>query len=163
MRLVNERTGEPMRFEFLLYSGAFERIVLPYIRNLARLGIAASARLVDQSQYINRIRSFDFDVIVGGWGQSRSPGNEQAEFWGSDAADRAGSRNTIGIEDPVVDELIALVIAAPSRESLVVRTHALDRVLLWHHFVVPNWHTRPDRIVYRDKEHTSELQSLMRN
>src|SRR3546814_11282213 len=95
MRLVNERTGEPMRFEFLLYSGAFERIVLPYIRNLARLGIAASARLVDQSQYINRIRSFDFDVIVGGWGQSRSPGNEQAESWGSDAADRAGSRNTI--------------------------------------------------------------------
>ena len=151
MKLVNEKTGEPMRFEFLLYSQAFERIVLPYVRNLARLGIEANVRLVDQSQYINRIRSYDFDVVVGGWGQSRSPGNEQAEFWGSDAADRPGSRNTAGIKDPVIDELVDLVIAAPSRESLVARTRALDRVLLWHHYVVPNWHTRADRIVFWDK------------
>lgn len=151
MKLVNEKTGEPMRFEFLLYSQAFERIVLPYVRNLARLGIEANVRLVDQSQYINRIRSYDFDIVVGGWGQSRSPGNEQAEFWGSDAADRPGSRNTAGIKDPVIDELVDLIIAAPSRESLVARTRALDRVLLWHHYVVPNWHNRTDRVVFWDK------------
>ncbi|MFN4088792.1 MAG: extracellular solute-binding protein [Alphaproteobacteria bacterium] len=151
MRLINEATGQQMRFEFLLSSQAFERIVLPYIRNLARLGIDASARLVDQSQYVNRVRSYDFDVIVGVWGQSRSPGNEQGEYWGSDAADRPSSRNLIGVRDPVVDDLIALIIAAPTRESLVARTRALDRVLLWNHYVVPNWYNRTDRIVFWDK------------
>jgi len=151
LQLVNAETGEPMRFEILLVSPAFERIVLPFRRNLRRLGIDASVRLVDAAQYQNRLRSFDFDMIVGSWGESDSPGNEQRNFWGSQAADTQGSRNFAGIKDPVVDELIELVISAPTRESLVARTRALDRVLLWGHYVVPNWHIRVQRLLYWDK------------
>jgi microcin C transport system substrate-binding protein len=151
LKLVNTVTGEPLRFEILLVSQAFERIVLPFKRNLERLGIDVSIRLVDQSQYINRLRSRDFDMIVAGWGQSDSPGNEQRGFWGSEAADLAGSRNYIGIKDAVVDALVNLIIGAPDRESLVARTRALDRVLLWGHYVIPNWHLRTDRILYWDK------------
>ena len=151
LQLVHEQTGEVMSFEILLVSQAFERIVLPFTRNLKRLGIDAKVRLVDQSQYLNRIRSFDFDVIISGWGQSQSPGNEQRSFWGSYNADLEGSRNYAGIKDPVIDELIELVISAPSRESLVARTRALDRVLLSHHFVIPNWHIQSDRVLYWDK------------
>jgi microcin C transport system substrate-binding protein len=151
MILVNAETKQQMSFEILLVSPAFERIMLPFVRNLTRLGIDARLRLVDQSQYINRLRSFDFDLIVSGWGESESPGNEQREYWGSRAADSAGSRNRVGIKDPVVDELIELVITAPSRESLIARTRALDRVLLWGHYVIPNWHLRKQRILYWDK------------
>ncbi len=151
MRLVNAETGRPMSFEFLLVQQNFERLVLPFQRNLARLGIDMSIRLVDQSQYINRLNEYDFDMVSGLWPQSDSPGNEQREFWGSDAAKHPGSRNTIGVMDPVVDELIELIIQAPTRESLVARCRALDRVLLWGHYVVPNWHSRADRILYWDK------------
>ena len=151
MVLVNAETKRRMSFEILLVSPAFERIMLPFVRNLTRLGIDARLRLVDQSQYINRLRSFDFDMIISGWGESESPGNEQREYWGSRAADSAGSRNRVGIKDPVVDELIELVITAPSRESLIARTRALDRVLLWGHYVIPNWHLRKQRILYWDK------------
>ncbi len=151
MKLVNAETERPMRFEILLVSPAFERIALPFVRNLKRLGIDARVRLVDQSQYINRLRSFDFDMIIGGWGESESPGNEQRNFWSSTAADSPASRNWIGIKDPVIDELIELVITAPTRESLVARTRALDRVLLWGHYVIPNWHLRKQRILYWDK------------
>lgn len=148
MRLVHLATGAPMRFEILLVSQAFERIALPFVRNLRRLGIETSVRLVDQSQYINRLRSFDYDMIIGVWGQSNSPGNEQRSYWGSAAAAEPGSRNYAGIEDPVVDALIDLVIAAPDRESLVQRTRALDRVLLAGFYVIPQWHTQEDRILY---------------
>jgi microcin C transport system substrate-binding protein len=151
LRLVDGDTGKTMRFEILLVSQAFERVVLPFVRNLARLGIEANVRLVDQSQYINRLRSFDFDMIVGVWGQSESPGNEQRSYWGSAAADQPGSRNLAGIKDPVVDELIELVIASPDREALVARTRALDRVLLWGFYVIPHWHIRQDRIVHWDR------------
>jgi microcin C transport system substrate-binding protein len=151
MRLVNAATGQPMRFEILLVNQAFERIVLPFVRNLAKLGIDARVRLVDQSQYINRLRAFDYDMIIGVWGQSDSPGNEQRSFWTTPAADAPGSRNYAGVRDPVVDEMVELLIAAPSREALVTRTRALDRVLLWGHYVIPNWHTRVDRILYWDK------------
>jgi microcin C transport system substrate-binding protein len=151
MELVNAETGVQLRFEILIVSPSFERIVLPYARNLERLGIDVRVRLVDQSQYINRLRDFDFDMIVGSWGQSDSPGNEQRDFWGSQSANLPSSRNLIGIADPVIDELIELLIAAPTRESLIARTRALDRVLLWHHFVVPNWHSSVDRILYWNK------------
>jgi microcin C transport system substrate-binding protein len=151
LSLVNEETGEPLRFEIMLVSPAFERIVLPFVRNLKRLGIDARVRLVDTAQYINRVRSFDFDMIVGGWGQSNSPGNEQRGYWGSAAANIEGSRNYIGVKDPVIDELIELIISAPDRKSLVTRTRALDRVLLWNHFVIPNWHIQVDRIASWDK------------
>lgn len=150
-KLVNEKTGQQMRFEILLVSPAFERIVLPMTRNLQRLGIDARVRLVDQTQYINRLRSFDFDMFIFTWGQSDSPGNEQRNYWSSAAADNPSSRNFAGIRDPVVDELIELVITAPTRESLVARTRALDRVLLAGFYVIPNWHIRADRVLHWDK------------
>lgn len=138
-RLVNAKTGEPFAIEFLLVSPAFERIVLFYKPALERLGIAVSVRVVDTSQYINRLRARDFDMVVTGWGQSLSPGNEQLDYWGSEAADREGSRNYAGIKDAAVDELIKRVIFATDREELVAATKALDRVLLWNHYVVPTW------------------------
>lgn len=149
--LVNAKTGEQMRFEILLVQKSIERIVLPFARNLQRLGIDARVRLVDSSQYINRLRKFDFDVIVFGIGQSESPGNEQRSYWSSVAADSPSARNVAGIKDPVVDELIDMVIMAPDRESLVARTRALDRVLLNGHYVIPNWHAATDRVLYWDK------------
>ena len=151
LKLMHEQTGEHMSFEILLVSPAFERIVIPFTENLKRLGVEARVRLVDQSQYLNRIRAQDFDMIVGGWGQSASPGNEQRSYWGSYAADQPGSRNYAGIKDPVIDELIELVIQAPDRESLVIRTRALDRVLLSGYYVIPNWHIQGDRILYWEK------------
>ncbi len=151
LKLVNSETGEQMKFEILLVSQAFERIVLPFTRNLSRLGIDAKVRLVDQSQYINRIRAFDFDMIISGWGQSDSPGNEQRSFWASYTADVSGSRNFAGIKDPVIDEIIELIIQAPDRKSLIARTRVLDRVLRSGYYVIPNWHIRSDRILYWDK------------
>ena len=149
--LVNAETGERMSIEFLLYDQSFERIVLPYIRNLKRLGISARPRLVDTSQYINRLRQFDFDMIVSGWGQSDTPGNEQREYWGSEAADNPSSRNLAGIKNPVIDEIVNLLPQAKTRASLVAYTNALDRVLLSNHYVVPNWHLPAVRILYWDK------------
>ncbi len=150
-KLVNVATGAPFRFEILIVNAGFERIMLPFRRNLARLGIEADIRLVDESQYINRLRAFDFDMAMLVWGQSESPGNEQRSFWGSQAADTEGSRNYAGIKDPVVDRLIDLIITAPDRESLVERTRALDRVLLWGHYVIPGWHSAADRILFWDR------------
>lgn len=149
-KLVNA-AGEPFTFEILLSSPAFERISLPYAKNLERLGIEASVRTVDTAQYQNRIDGFDFDMTVDVWGQSLSPGNEQRDFWGSSRRDEQGSRNTAGIADPVIDQLIDLVIQAPDRDSLIARTRALDRVLLWGHYVVPHWHIQAFRTVYWDK------------
>ncbi len=150
-KLRHGETNEPFEFELLLSSPAQERSALPYARNLKRLGIEATVRVVDASQYRNRIDSFDFDLVTGIWGQSLSPGNEQREFWGSEAAARPGSRNLIGITDPVIDELVDLVITAPDRDTLVQRTRALDRVLLWGHYIVPHFHVGEDRIAYWDK------------
>jgi microcin C transport system substrate-binding protein len=149
--LVNVDSGEQMRFEFLLVQKSIERIVLPFARNLQRLGIDVRVRLVDSSQYINRLRKFDFDMIVFGVGQGESPGNEQRFYWGSAAADSPAARNVAGIKDPVVDELIEMLISAPDRESLVARTRALDRVLLSGHYIIPNWHAAADRIASWDK------------
>ncbi len=157
LKLVDAETGRPFTFEILLSSQAFERIMLPFARNLKRLGIEANVRLVDQSQYINRLRSFDYDMISLGWGQSDSPGNEQRSYWTSEAAETPASQNYAGIQDPVVDELVELVISAPDRESLIARTRALDRVLLWGHYVVPAWHLSADRILYWNKFSRPEI------
>ncbi|MDP6343752.1 MAG: extracellular solute-binding protein, partial [Alphaproteobacteria bacterium] len=147
-RLTNQASGEAMQIEILLVQQGFERIVAPMVRAMERLGVAAKVRVIDTSQYINRVRDFDFDLMVAGWGQSLSPGNEQRDFWGSAAADRPGSRNYIGIKDPAIDKLIDHIIFADSRSELVAASRALDRVLLWNHFVIPNWHSRNDRIAY---------------
>lgn len=148
---VNEKTGEVFSFEIILIQPAFERIVLPFTKNLERLGIDARVRTIDTAQYIERIRSFDFDMMVSSWGQSMSPGNEQLGFWGSAAADTEGSSNYAGIKDPVVDDLVKQIIAAPDRESLVTRVHALDRVLQWGYYVIPHWHIPYDRLIYWNK------------
>jgi microcin C transport system substrate-binding protein len=145
------KDGRPLRFEILSGSPAFERIYLPYVANLKRIGVHAELRLVDPVQYQKRIESFDFDMFTGGWGQSESPGNEQRNYFSSKAADTQGSSNTIGVKDPVVDEIIDLIINAPDRVQLVARCKALDRVLLHHHFVVPSWHVAVDRLIYWDK------------
>ena len=147
-QLTHMETGKIFNFEFLMYQKDFERIVQPFIKNLEKLGISASIRVVDTTQYINRRRSFDFDVMVSGFGQSNSPGNEQREYWHSSKANTPGSRNMAGISDPVIDQLIDLVISAPSREALVTRTRALDRVLLAGHYVIPNWYNPVERIAY---------------
>ena len=108
-------------------------------------------RTVDPAQYQNRLREFDFDAIVTTFRQSLSPGNEQRDFWSSKAVKRPGSRNLIGISDPAVDDLVNKIIVARDRKSLVVATKALDRILQWNHFVVPNWHIRSDRIAWWDR------------
>jgi microcin C transport system substrate-binding protein len=145
------KDGKPFVFEILLVQPAWERITLPFARNLARLGIEASVRTVDTAQYKNRIDHFDFDMVVHVWGQSQSPGNEQLGYWGSESADAAGGQNVAGIKNKAVDALIDQVIAAPDRDSLVARTRALDRVLLWNHYVIPQWHLGLDRLVWWDK------------
>ncbi|MBP54576.1 MAG: hypothetical protein COB82_01270 [Marinobacter sp.] len=146
--MVNRETGAPLAFEILLFQKTFERVVLPFKNNLERLGIDVSVRLVDTNQYIQRLREFDYDMTVQGIGQSDSPGNEQREYWHSSNVDVKGSRNYMGVNSPVVDELVNLVIQAPTREELVHRTRALDRVLLHGHYVVPNWYLPKDRIAY---------------
>ena len=161
-RLVNRETDARFEFEIMLVSPAFERIVLPLARNLERLGIDVNVRLVDVAQYQERLESYDFDVIVSTFGQSLSPGNEQRDYWSSAAAERRGSRNYIGVNDPAIDELIELIITAPTRESLVQRTRALDRALLWGHYVIPNWHIPHDRIAYWDKYGKPETVTTLR-
>lgn len=143
-----DANGTPFRFEILLVQKEFERVVSPFIRNLERLGIDASIRIVDTSQYINRLRQFDFDMVVASFGQSTSPGNEQRDYWHSSSANLPGSRNLAGIQDPAVDYLVEQLIAAPNREQLVLRARALDRVLQWNHYVIPHYHIDRYRIAY---------------
>jgi microcin C transport system substrate-binding protein len=138
-RLVNTKTGEPFSVEFLLSSPDSVRFVEPYKPSLERLGIAVSIRIADDAQYENRLRQWDYDIVTAVWGQSLSPGNEQRGFWSSKAADQPGSRNLVGIKNPAVDALIERLIFATSRADLVAATKALDRVLLWNDYVVPQW------------------------
>lgn len=145
------RKNEVLKFEILLHSNTFERWVAPFVANLKKLGVLATIRTVDTAQYQNRMDAFDFDMTVGSFPQSLSPGNEQRDFWGSEKADVKGSRNIIGIKNPVVDDLIDKIIFAKDREELIAATRALDRVLLWNHYVIPQWHISNFRIAYWDK------------
>jgi microcin C transport system substrate-binding protein len=140
-KLVNAKTGEPMTVEMLnsTTDPNMERLLLFYKPSLERLGVTVTLRNADEASYVNRERNWDYDIIVGSWAESLSPGNEQREFWGSKAAGQVGSRNLIGIKNPAVDKLIDRVIFAKNREELVAATRALDRVLLWNNYVVPHW------------------------
>lgn len=149
--LVDGATGKPFTFEILLDQPIWERVSLPFVNNLKRLGITATVRTVDSAQYEERMKTYDYDMLVAVWGQSETPGNEQRSYWGSEAADLPGGRNLIGIKDKAVDSLIDSLVAAPDRQSLVDRTRALDRVLLWNHYVIPHWHMIVDRVAYWDK------------
>lgn len=156
-QLVKTGTGEPFTIEMLTNDPNTERYVLPYQQDLAKIGITLSLRAVDTPQFIERVRKRDFDMITAGWGESLSPGNEQRGYWGSKSADEANSRNYAGIKDPGVDALIERVIYSKDRDELVAATKALDRVLLWHHFVIPQWYldyfrtARWDRFGHPDK------------
>lgn len=151
-RLVNVKTGEQMTVEFLDDDPSFERIALFYKPNLERLGVAVTIRTVDSTQYEERLRNWDYDALTThSFPQSLSPGNEQREYWGSKAADTPGSQNVIGIKDPAIDKLIDRVIFATDRDDLIAATHALDRVLLWHRFVVPQWTYGKSRTVRWDR------------
>jgi microcin C transport system substrate-binding protein len=141
--------GRPFRFEILLHNPVFERVMLPYVQNLKRLGIVARIRSVDPSQYVNRMRSFDFDMTVAVFPQSLSPGNEQEDFWSCKAASTPGSRNYMGICDPAVDALVQAIATAPDRDSLIAACRSLDRVLRHGHYLVPNWHTSVFRLAHR--------------
>lgn len=143
--------GAAVNFDIMLSSPAFERVALPFARNLKALGITANVITIDATQYVERIRNFDFDMVVGRVGQSSSPGNEQKEYWGSDAAQRPNSRNLMGIQNPVIDALIDQIIAAPNRDALVTRCRALDRVLQWQHYAVLHWYTDQHRIAYQSR------------
>jgi microcin C transport system substrate-binding protein len=150
-KLVNDETGQPFAFEVLLNNPQFERIVLPFAKNLERMGITARVRTVDPAQYEKRMETFDYDMTVVAFGESLSPGNEQREYWGTQAADEAGSRNLIGIKSTVVDALIEELIRAPDRKSLVAHTRALDRVLQYGYYVIPHYHLAAFRVAYWDK------------
>jgi len=153
-RVVNGKRmkdGVALSFEILLGNSLFERVLQPFAQNLAKIGIDAKIRIVDSAQYEARIEDFDYDMIVETFGQSLSPGNEQRDFWGSASAKAKGGRNTIGINDPVVDFLVDGLIAAQNRQSLVTWCHALDRVLQWNYFMIPNWHLAAERIAYWNK------------
>jgi microcin C transport system substrate-binding protein len=150
-KLTHAKSGEPMAFEILLGQPAFERIVLPFKKNLERIGIEVQVRTVDVAQYRRRMDTYDFDMVVTSIGETNSPGNEQREFWTSATVDREGGRNLMGIANPAIDQIVELVIAAPDREALVTRVRALDRVLQWGHYMIPNWHIASDRLVYWDR------------
>ena len=143
-----KKNGKPFTIEFLLVQPAFERIVAPYIKNLAKLGIDAKIRTIDPTQYQNRVTNYDYDAIVTGFGQSLSPGNEQRNYWSASAASQPGGRNYIGIENPAVDALVETLIFAKSREALITATRALDRVLISNHYVMPQWHSPHERLAY---------------
>lgn len=162
-KLVNAKTGEVFKIEFLGNDPIDERIASPFIDNLRRLGIDATLRIVDDSQYTNRTRAFDFDMLaVASFAQSNSPGNEQRDFFSSTAADRSGSRNLSGIKNPVVDALIDRVNFATDRDDLLAATHALDRVLLWNYYMVPQWHLGKVRAAYWNKFGIPEKQPTYR-
>ncbi len=148
---VHQDTGTPLSFEVLLVSPTWERIVLPFGKNLEKLGIEMSVRTVDTSQYRRRLDTYDFDMIVSTFAQSQSPGNEQRSFWGSDGAAMEGGRNYIGISNGAIDELIEKVIEAQDRRELIAATRAMDRVLQWGHWVIPHWHIKYDRVAYWNK------------
>jgi microcin C transport system substrate-binding protein len=146
--LLKNAKGEALTLEFLLDSPLFERIALPYKEQLELLGITVTIKSVDSAQYERQTQTFDYDIVSNVWGQSESPGNEQREFWGTESADRNGSRNLAGIKDPAVDTIVETLIFAKDRKSLITACKALDRVLMWNHYMVPMWFLSYDRVAY---------------
>jgi microcin C transport system substrate-binding protein len=146
-----DKNGEQLTAEFLMNGPLYEKIALRYKQELAKIGIRLDIRSVDSSQYENRVRSRDFDIIYSGWAESMSPGNEQIEYFGSQSADREGSANYGAIRNPAVDQLIQKIILAPNRDDLVAATKALDRVLLANHYLVPGWTLRAARVARWDR------------
>ncbi|MEM8644923.1 MAG: ABC transporter substrate-binding protein, partial [Pseudomonadota bacterium] len=148
---IDPKTNEPLTIELLLNGPTFEGIALRYLNSLKRIGITLKLRVVDSSQFIERVRNREFDIMYAGWGQSLSLGNEQLDYFGSDAADKPTSRNYGGIKNPAIDELIQLILKAKDRAELVAVSKAYDRVLLWNRYLIPGWTLRSSRIARWDK------------
>ncbi len=148
---TNPETGDKLSFEVLLRSNALEPHTQALVRAAKRLGIEIRIKVVDDAQYRRQLDTFDFDMTIVVFGQSVSPGNEQRDYWGSASADNEGGRNLMGIRDPAIDSLIETLIEAPDRDALVTRVRALDRVLLWNHFLIPMYHGKTDRLAYWDR------------
>ncbi len=148
---LRNAAGQEFTMEFLMYERSFERIIAPYVRNLKRLGINARMRIVDVANFENRMREFDFDVTTRRYIQPLTPGLEQQNYWGSDYAEQIGSANLAGIKSPVVDALVGMLVKAGNREELVTAARALDRVLMWNHYVVPHWFKGAHTIAFWDK------------
>ena len=146
--ILLDKEGSPFQFEILLVSPSFERVMASYVKNLKILGIQASYRTIDPALYIRQLRNFDFDMTVKVFGQSQSPGNEQRDYWSSAAAEQLGSQNLCGIKNSVVDKLVDRIIYAASQEELTAACRALDRVLWYGYYVVPNWYVARHRVVY---------------
>ncbi|WAM57239.1 extracellular solute-binding protein [Vreelandella venusta] len=149
--LINTETGRPLTLEVLLYDSGLERVVQPMLRNMARLGVQTSLRIVDINQYLNRVRSYDYDMVISHFPQSNNPGNEQRDFWTSAAAEAPQSRNRMALAHPAVDALVEQLIRADDRETLDTITQALDRVLRWGFYVIPHYHSGETRIAVWDK------------
>jgi microcin C transport system substrate-binding protein len=161
-RLVDQE-GKPFEFEILLVSPSFERVMAGYVNNLEKLGVNASYRTIDPALYIDRLNRFDFEMTVHVFGQSQSPGNEQRDYWHSTSADRQGSRNLVGIKNPVVDKLVDRIIYATTQEELKAACKALDRILWYGYYVVPNWYVARHRVSYWNKFSRPEILPLYYN
>jgi microcin C transport system substrate-binding protein len=148
LKRIDPTTGQQATIEFLLSSSSFERIIAPYARNLKILGIESTIRTVDSSQYIKRLENFDFDITTHWFIQGSTPGNEEYNYWHSKAADQKGTQNIAGIKNPAVDHLVKHIMASTSKEELATAAHALDRILLWNFYVIPQWHSRTHRVIY---------------
>ncbi|MCB2183228.1 MAG: extracellular solute-binding protein [Desulfobulbaceae bacterium] len=148
---LKNREGKAFTFEILLVSPSFERVMADYVKNLEILGINATYRTIDPALYVRRMQNFDYEMTVEVFGQSQSPGNEQRDYWTSSAADRKGSRNIIGIKNPVVDKLVDKIIYASTQEELTASCKALDRVLWYNYYLVPNWYLASYRLTYWNK------------
>lgn len=160
-RLVNAETGEPFRFEMLINSPSFQRVLHPYVKNLSKIGIEANIRIVDRAQYKVRLDDFDFDMTVYVLPQSASPGQEQRLYFHSAQANVRGAKNLSGIQDPVVDALIDQITAAKSRNDLIAAVRAMDRVLLWNYYTIPHWHLGYHRLAYKNTFARPETSSTM--
>jgi microcin C transport system substrate-binding protein len=150
-KLVSAATGVPFALEFLLYESTFQRVVLPYVRHLEKLGINPTVRLVDVSTFENRMREFDYDVVIRRFTQPLTPGVEQRNYWGAGAADIVGGFNFSGIKDAGVDALVERIVAAADRKDLRDSTRALDRALMWGYYTIPQWYSGTYRLAYWDK------------
>lgn len=148
--VMTDGKGQPFSIEFLLDDQLFERITIPFMKSLERIGIKSSVRLVDHAQFKHRTDTFDFDIVVASYRQSEVPGNEQRDYWTSGAADKPGSSNLMGLKNPAVDTIVERLIAAKGKDELIAAARALDRALLWQHLVVPHWYAPHERVAYWD-------------
>ncbi|MDH3349225.1 MAG: ABC transporter substrate-binding protein, partial [Desulfobulbaceae bacterium] len=161
--VLKNKEGVELSFEILLNSSSFERVMAPYVKNLKKLGVKASCRRADMALYIDRIKQFDFDMVVAVFGQAQSPGNEQRSYWHSSSAVTSGSSNLAGVDDPVVDALVEKIIYADTMEGLSAACRALDRVLWYGYYVVPNWYLPYHRLTYSSRFHQPEKLPLYYN